>query len=316
VLRYRNYSLHPLSTVSHCSEAALGCNRSIYRKNRQAAARKTAALAQPIQTAFCDMTPPPPDWQLPAGVTRGLWQYLHDDSIARGYDATLHDSSLATVDCRFVQRHCPLPGRLIDLGCGTGRLALAMAQRRCWVVAVDLSAPMLRVVGDKAALAGVRVERVQANLVELGCLEDGAFDYSACLFSTLGMVARTEERRRVLEHVYRLLRPGGVLVLHVHNRWFNFWNPEGRAWLVRDLLRGVLGRADSGDRHMPAYGDMPPLTLHLFTRREALRLLRSVGFTIRDTQPVSLRADGVLRWPFWFGWLRAYGYLIAAIRRP
>jgi SAM-dependent methyltransferase len=256
----------------------------------------------------------PPDWQLPPGVTRGLWQYLHDDAVARRYDAGLADTPLLTVDCKFVEEHCPPPGRLIDLGCGTGRLALALAGCGSRVVAVDLSAPMLRVLGDKARATGVAIDRVQANLVELGGLDDGVFDHAACLFSTLGMIAGAEARRRVLAHVHRLLRRGGVLILHVHNRWFNFWDPSGRAWLGRDLLRGWCGSRAAGDRDMPAHAEMPPLTLHLFTRREVVRLLRGVGFRIREVRPVSLRADGKLRRPWWFGWLRAYGYLIAAVK--
>jgi SAM-dependent methyltransferase len=254
---------------------------------------------------------PPPDWQLPPGVSRGLWQYLHDDAIARNYDAGLAGSSLVSIDGRFVEEHCSPPGRLIDLGCGTGRLAVALAGRGYRVTAVDLSAPMLREVGAKAAAAGVAVDRVQANLVELRCFAEGAFDHAACLFSTLGMVVGAEARRQVVENVHRLLRPGGVFVLHVHNRWFNAWDPSGRRWLLRDLFRRV-GR---GDRAMPAYGDMPPLTLHLFTRREAVRLLDRAGFAIRAARPLSLRPDGRLPVPLAFGWLRAYGYLIAAVRR-
>jgi SAM-dependent methyltransferase len=256
----------------------------------------------------------PPDWQLPPGVSRGLWHYLHDEAIARGYDASLGAASLVTVDRQFVEQHCQPPGRLIDLGCGTGRLLVPLAARGYRVVGVDLSAPMLRVAGNKAVAAGVSVERVQANLVDLGCFDDACFDYAACLFSTLGMVTGHAERRRVLGHVLRLLRPGGILVLHVHNRWFNVWDPAARSWVVRDLVRAALGRDTAGDRSMPAYGEMPALSLHLFTRREAVRLLRGVGFTIREVRPVSLGESGKLRWPRAFAWLRAYGYLIAAAR--
>jgi SAM-dependent methyltransferase len=255
---------------------------------------------------------PPPDWQMPPGVSRGLWHYLHDDAIACGYDASLGEASLLTVDRDFVLEHCPRPGRLVDLGCGTGRLLVPLAQRGYRVLGVDLSAPMLRVAGAKAAAAAVQVERVQANLVDLGCLDDASFDYAACLFSTLGMVVGRSNRCLALAHVFRLLRPGGVFVLHVHNRWFNGWNSPGRRWLLHDVIRGVMGHAHAGDCQMPAYGNMPALTLHLFTRREAVRLLRGAGFAIREIRPVSLREDGKVRWPRWFGWLRAYGYLIAA----
>jgi len=41
-------------------------------------------------------------------------------------------------------------------------------------------------------------------------------------------------------------------------------------------------------------------------------LLTDAGFHLLEARPISLRADGRLRYPSWFGWLRAYGYLLAA----
>jgi hypothetical protein len=71
----------------------------------------------------------PADWQLPPGVDRGLWDYLHNPDLARNYDNYLADSSLPRVDEEFVAGHCPRPGKLIDLGCGTGRLLIPFARR-------------------------------------------------------------------------------------------------------------------------------------------------------------------------------------------
>ena len=184
----------------------------------------------------------PSDWQLPTGVNRGLWDYLHDAELARNYDRNLADTPLLTQDLDFARAHFPTPGRLIDLGCGTGRLLLTFARHGFWVLGVDLSEEMLRVATEKAIQAGESIHLLQANLVELESLADQSFDYAACLFSTLGMVLGRTERRRVLRHVYRLLRPGGQFVLHVHNRWFNFWDPQGRRWLLTNLILSLLGR--------------------------------------------------------------------------
>ena len=257
---------------------------------------------------------PPADWELPPGVTRGLWSYLHDEALARRYDAELADCALLNVDLQFAERHFDRPGRLLDLGCGTGRLLLPFAARGYWVLGVDLSEEMLRVAAAKASAAGLAVSLVRANLVELDGLESGMFDYAACLFSTLGMIAGAEQRQRVVGHAFRLLRPGGKFVLHVHNRGFSFWDPQGRRWLLRDSVRRLLRRPTAGDRLMPAHDGLPPLTMHLFTRREVVRMLRVAGFRIAEVRPVSLRPDGRLPWPGWFGGLRAYGYLVAAIK--
>jgi len=256
------------------------------------------------------MTATPPDWQLPPGVSRGVWEYLHSSTIAANYDASLADSSLFQCDVAFVQRHCPPPGRLVDLGCGTGRLLTALAPQGYDLLGVDLSPEMLKVARINVPSATL----LEANLTDLTGLPPSQFDYAACLFSTLGMIAGEQHRLAVLQQTSRLLRPGGVFVLHVHNRWFNVWNPEGRRWLVRNLFAGWLGRTVPGDRPMPPHQGISGWTMHLFTRREVRRLLRTAGFEIREVMPVGLTQPGTLTRAKFLPWLRAYGYLIAAVR--
>jgi ubiquinone/menaquinone biosynthesis C-methylase UbiE len=240
------------------------------------------------------------------------WDYVHSREIAEGYDAALAGSSLFSTDLEFARAHFSTPGRLIDLGCGTGRLMLDFACRGYSVLGVDFSEDMLRAAGAKATKAGVRVQLLKANLVELDALADASFEYAACLFSTLGMIHGAASRRRMIGHVFRLLRPDGMFLLHVHNRWFHVWDKEGRKWLFGDFIRSPLGREFAGDRPMPAHQGLAGLTLHHFTRREAVRLLTSTGFRMITVHPLSLRSDAQLRYPHWFGWLRAYGYLLVA----
>src|SRR6185436_15147435 len=105
--------------------------------------RRSRAPTAPNQapvTGATLMPSSPADWQLPPGVSRGLWDYLHDATLARTYDDSLADCALLAVDRLFVERHCARAGRLIDLGCGTGRLLLPFARHGYWVLGVDLSA--------------------------------------------------------------------------------------------------------------------------------------------------------------------------------
>lgn len=256
----------------------------------------------------------PPDWQLPLGVDPGLWDYLHDAELAEQYDQSLSGNSLVACDEEFVACHCPAPGRLIDLGCGTGRTVIAAARRGCWSVGVDLSPAMLNQASKKARSIGVRVHFVQANIAELGGFQHGAFDYATCLFSTLGMVVGNKPRQVVLQNAWRLLRPGGKLILHVHNRWFNAWDPQGRRWLIRDVPRQIGRRPTAGDREMPVHQGIAGLILHLFGRNEICSMLKATGFQILEIRPVGLTADGRLKYPAFMSWLRAYGYLIACKR--
>jgi SAM-dependent methyltransferase len=251
------------------------------------------------------------DWQLPPGVSRGLWDALHDPATAREYDARLAGTPLLDVDIDFVRRHCPRPGRFIDLGCGTGRLSVTLARDGYECVAVDLSPEMLAIVGEKAAVAQVEVARIHANLVDLSGIADAGFDGAACLFQTLGLIDGVDLRRRAVESAYRVLRPGGVFVLHVHNRWFNAWTRHGRRLLAGDLWNTLLRRQAAGDYLMPAHHGLGPMPMHLFTRGEVRQLLRLVGFEIIEIRPIAVDGSS----PGWMSRLRAYGYLIAA-RKP
>lgn len=238
-----------------------------------------------------------PDWQLPPGVDRGLWDYLHSREMVAGYDEQIAASPLAAADVRFCEAAFPRPGRLIDLGCGTGRLCLHFAAKGYDCVGVDLSEEML----TKAKATGAHVEWIRGNLVDLAMIADRSFDYAACLFSTLGMVRGAANREAVLRSAFRVLRPDGVFVLHVHNRWF-----RGLGWkrVFGHALRSLLGRADAGDVTMPQAYAGAPLTLHHFTKGEALRLLRAVGFVVREVAAVS---DTGVSPTTQFG---TYGYLV------
>lgn len=56
------------------------------------------------------------------------------------------------------------------------------------------------------------------------------------------------------------------------------------------------------------------MPMHLFTRREIRCLLRDAGLRPLEIRPISLRRDGSLCCPWFFGRLRCYGYLVAAGR--
>ena len=244
-----------------------------------------------------------PDWQLPPGVDRGLWDYLHSPDMVRGYDAQLADSPLARADVAFCESVFTTPGRLLDLGCGTGRLCVHFARKGFDCVGVDLSDEMLA----KARANAPTAEFVRANLVDLAGLPDRSFDYAACLFSTLGMVRGAENRAAALASAARVLKPGGRFVLHVHNRWF-----RGLGWkrVAGEFVRTLLGRPGAGDVTMPQTYGGAPLTLHHFTRREAEGLLAAAGFRVAAVRPVSEAGDGAAK-PG-----RVYGYLIAAEAPP
>lgn len=256
-----------------------------------------------------------PEWLLPPGVAKGVWDYAHAAHIAAEYDDTIAGSRLFLFDEQVIARHCRKPGVVVDLGCGTGRALIPLAKRGFYAVGVDLSLHMLRIVRAKARAAGVTVHTLRANLVELECLADRSADYVLCLFSTLGMIYGRENRRRVLAHVRRILKSDGTFILHVHNVWHNLLTPAGRGWLWRHWLETrLLRRGDFGDRFFEYHG-VANVFVHAFTWRELRCDLHTAGLKVRQAVPLSVDRNGPLGATWFFGSVRANGWVLACSAR-
>src|SRR5919201_2451231 len=195
------------------------------------------------------------------------------DRIAARYDVLNRLLSFGT-DLDWRRRALALArlgadGRALDVGTGTGDLAIALlarAPRSASVAGVDISAGMVKVAERRAATAGLgaRYARVIAS-VEALPFADGAFDVA-----TAGFVIRNVgDIGRGLREMRRVLRPGGrAVILDLHTPR----NP-----IVRRLYRGygllsprlaaAIGSDPEAYRYLPrsieAFYDPEILALHL-----------------------------------------------------
>lgn len=263
------------------------------------------------------MSPPPskPAWQLPPGVTRGSLDYIESPEIAEGYDQDLADGVDLQFDEETIQQYLPVTGLVADLGCGTGRALLPLVRRGNRGLAVDLSPEMLRIVAEKAQRENLTLDYLQTNLVELDAIGDASVDHAICMFSTLGMIKGAAYRQEFLDHVWRILKPGGRFVVHVHNFWFNLFEPDGAWWIAQHLVRARFTRGmERGDKYYQ-YRGIPNFFLHVFSRREFARTLRQSGFQIERMIPLRMDRQGELPHAWWLGGVRASGW-IALCEKP
>ena len=99
-------------------------------------------------------------------------------------------------------------GRLIDLACGTGQIAFALAEEFAEVWAVDQEPDMIEVVRDKAGAAGAgHVRAVVARAEELHA-PSGAFELVA-----IANAFHRLRREAVAANSYRWLQPSGHVAL-------------------------------------------------------------------------------------------------------
>jgi SAM-dependent methyltransferase len=113
---------------------------------------------------------------------------------------------------REIVEHLDLrPGmRVLDAGCGPGRVAIPIAQRigpNGVVMAVDIQAGMLRRAQGKAHAAGVT--NIQFVELGLGSGKLGSAEYDRALLVTV--LGEIPDRGAALREIFAALRPGGIL---------------------------------------------------------------------------------------------------------
>jgi SAM-dependent methyltransferase len=175
----------------------------------------------------------------------------------------------------------PPPARVLDVGGGPGRYAIALAQRGYVVTLLDQSRACLALADRQSAAAEVTLAgSIHGDARDLGRFVDGEFD-AVLLLGPLYHLLTPADRRRALAEARRVLRPDGVLVAAFLTRYALIrwaakhqpgWLLEHRAAVERLLETGLA----VGDRGV-SFAD-----LYLAYPTEVRPLLEAAGFRLLD----------------------------------
>jgi SAM-dependent methyltransferase len=136
-----------------------------------------------------------------------------DGQTAERYDVSTADRFAADVLGPTVDLLAALvgDGRALELGIGTGRVAIPLAARGVPVAGVDLSPYMLERLRAKPEAAGI--EAVEGDFATTRV--PGSFRLAYLVFNTITNLTTQDEQVACFENVARHLEPGGVFVMEV-----------------------------------------------------------------------------------------------------
>lgn len=176
--------------------------------------------------------------------------------------------------------------RVLELGCGGGRVAWAIADRGHHVVAIDLNP---RAIEQARRLASARTDErmavIQSDFYTIDL--DDRFNV-VCVFDGFG-VDQDEDQRRLLNRIARWLVPDGRALVEVYTPWY--WaKVAGRSMEWENVARRYDYDPDSNrmlDTWWPTDNPSAAATqsLRCYTPNELRCLLESTGLEIARIRP-------------------------------
>jgi len=184
-----------------------------------------------------------------------LWWNPEKDIMAPIYQHGLN------LTIRQLGQH-PNISSVLDAACGQGRITKVLA-KSYQVTSMDISESMLSHV-RQLSLSNVRI--VKANIVKTPFL-DNEFDAIVCL----GALVHLSDLEQVFCELYRILRPGGILIVDFDNKY-------GLIRMIKNLFHFFFKMIDYKYRVERKKRERIFRTLSCF---EVVHILKKVGFKIK-----------------------------------
>lgn len=172
-----------------------------------------------------------------------LSAHLNPDSDGASRRLDFIDRSVA-----WIQEQIPPKGypTLLDIGCGPGIYAERFAKCGYRVTGVDFSRRSIRYARENALKNDLEITYLFQNYLQLDI--DQQFDLCTMIYCDYGVLSK-ENRRKLLQHVYRHLKPNGIFIfdafsLNYYKKYEekNTWEycSNGGFWSEKEYL--VLNR--------------------------------------------------------------------------
>jgi len=212
------------------------------------------------------------------------------DALATIYDCWIQgDPARKACHDFYVRWATSQAGGVVEIGVGTGEIAIRIAHGGCNVVGIDVSEPMLRLCSTKVIREGVahRVALCRMNAMQLGLCN---VERIILPFRTVGHFTEREQRLELFKQIRGSLRPGGLFVFD-HYVLDREWAAEiaGKQTLMFESTA-----EDERLRILDSYEfdfgrGIMDCSVQIESSRHSNKTIREVNFEFAWVEPVEIR---------------------------
>jgi peptidoglycan pentaglycine glycine transferase (the first glycine) len=188
---------------------------------------------------------------------------------------------------KIISKHFTAPGRILDIGCGAGREAISLSKKGFEVVGIDFQPKMVEEAKRNAEAMNVKIEFSVMDACKMDFPQD-SFDYILMVGSLVCWIPYRKNRITVLEEVWRILKPGGKLIMSAPSKNRSF--KHKLYFFVMDSWRRFLRSSgipslEPGDRFTYKVSGNRKISggkafLHMYSMKEAIEDIEGAGLTM------------------------------------
>jgi SAM-dependent methyltransferase len=134
------------------------------------------------------------------------------------------------------EMYIPEGSAILDLGVGGGRTTPFLSSRASHYVGLDYSSSMVERCHTKYPDLQFRV----GDAADLSTFPDSQFDAVVFAYNGIDFVLPASSRQRCLKHVFRVLKPGGVLIFSSHNARAILVRPSWNLERLQKIADGLV----------------------------------------------------------------------------
>ena len=211
----------------------------------------------------------------------------------------------------FLDRRIKPGMRLFDAMMGRGRHAVRYASRGCIVWGNDLN-PHMAVHAKKAAKhLGVKAKFTSLDATNLKGMKSNQFDVVIAMYSSIGTIPKSVNRQKAMDEFARVVKPGGMVILHAHNRLDTFLKPGFWNWVFQTYLWPEKG-LETGDIIIE-YNGLDTMLNHYYSPAEFRRSFRKARLRVVEEHYMDYEKRRFIK--EWWRKLKADGFIFVAVKQ-